>query len=115
MINQQTAIRRLRRVRGKVLASSSLPRLSVFRSYRHIYAQIIDDQANKTIVACSTKTKQVRLSGNKSQQAATVGLQIAKLSLAKKIRRVKFDRGAYRYHGRVKALAQGARKGGLKF
>jgi large subunit ribosomal protein L18 len=105
--------RRLRRVRGKLSQNITVPRLSVFRSNCHIWAQIIDDKHGKTLVSASTKTEKTK--GTKSQQAKAVGLAIAKLAEAKKITFIRFDRGLYRYHGRVKALAEGARDGGLKF
>ncbi|MFA6518771.1 MAG: 50S ribosomal protein L18 [Candidatus Shapirobacteria bacterium] len=115
MINQNPIIRRLRRVRAKLKAVSDLPRLSIFRSHRHIFAQVIDDKTAKVITAFSTKTKKAKITGTKSEQAQEVGRQIAKLAISKKIRKVKFDRGSYRYHGRVKSLATGAREAGLKF
>ncbi len=106
-------IRRLRRVRGKLLTTKGIPRLSVFRSNYHIWAQIIDDQHGKTLASASTKS--LKSTGTKSEQSFAVGQAIAKLAQEKKISLVKFDRGLYRYHGRVKALADGARSGGLKF
>ncbi len=114
MIIQNAKQRRLKRVRKHLAANIGVPRLSVFRSNQHIWAQIIDDKHGKTLVASSSKS----LSGdkaNKTEQAGMVGEAIAKLALEKKITYVKFDRGLYRYHGRVKALAQAAREGGLKF
>ena len=114
MIQYNQKIRRLRRVRSKIAQNIGIPRLSVFRSNQHIWAQIIDDKHGKTLVSASTKSiKEVK--GNKSDKATAVGQEIAKLALEKKIINVRFDRGLYRYHGRVKALAQGARDGGLKF
>lgn len=114
MIQQNQKIRRLRRVRSKIAQNIGIPRLSVFRSNQHIWAQIIDDKHGKTLVSTSTKTiKDAK--GTKSDKATTIGQEIAKLALEKKIINVRFDRGLYRYHGRVKALAQGARDGGLKF
>ena len=113
-IVNNTKIRRLRRVRGKLSQNKTIPRLSVFRSNQHIWAQIIDDKHGKTLVSASTKTiKEAK--GTKSEKAAAVGQTIAALALEKKIINVRFDRGNYRYHGRVKALADGARSGGLKF
>lgn len=114
MITLNSKQRRLKRVRNKISTNLSIPRLTVFRSNQHIWAQIIDDKHGKTMVATSTKSlKDVK--GNKSEKAALVGQEIAKLALDKKIINVRFDRGLYRYHGRVKALADGARSGGLKF
>jgi len=114
MIQQNQKNRRLRRVRSKIAQNIGIPRLSVFRSNQHIWAQIIDDKHGKTLVSASTKIiKEAK--GTKSDKATIVGQEIAKLALEKKIINVRFDRGLYRYHGRVKALAQGAREGGLKF
>jgi large subunit ribosomal protein L18 len=114
MIQNNPKIRRLHRVRSKVAQNLGIPRLSVFRSNQHIWAQIIDDKHGKTLVSASTKTIK-DLKGNKSEKAAEVGKKIAALAITKKIINVRFDRGNYRYHGRVKALADGARLGGLKF
>ena len=114
MIQHNQKTRRLRRVRSKIAQNIGIPRLSVFRSNQHIWAQIIDDKHGKTLVSASTKTVK-EATGTKSDKAITVGQTIAKLALEKKIINVRFDRGLYRYHGRVKALAQGARDGGLKF
>lgn len=113
MIHNQK-IRRLRRVRSSLLKTKGIPRLSVFRSNQHIWAQIIDDKHGKTIASFSTK-KLTGEKGTKTEKAAEVGREIAKISIEKKIIKVKFDRGLYRYHGRVKALADGAREGGLDF
>ena len=112
---------RHKRVRKKVRGSETRPRLSVFKSARHIYAQIIDDSNGNTIASASTLTPKVKelLSGGESQKkldaAKAVGKHIAELSLAKEIEEVSFDRGGYPYHGRVKALADAAREAGLKF
>lgn len=114
MINNNSRIRRLRKVRSKLSANISIPRLSIFRSNKHIWAQIIDDKHGKTLVSTSSKILKED-NKNKSEQATAVGKSIAKLALSKKITLVRFDRGLYRYHGRVKALADGARSGGLKF
>jgi large subunit ribosomal protein L18 len=114
MIQQNQKIRRLHRVRSKIAQNIGIPRLTIFRSNQHIWAQIIDDKHGKTLVASSTKTVK-EAKGTKSEKAALVGQTIAKLALEKKIINIRFDRGLYRYHGRVKALADGARQGGLKF
>ncbi|MDD4937487.1 MAG: 50S ribosomal protein L18 [Candidatus Shapirobacteria bacterium] len=114
MINNNPKNRRLKRVRGKINLNLGIPRLSVFRSNQHIWAQIIDDKHGSTLVATSSKNLK-DIKGTKSQKAALVGQEIAKLALTKKIINIRFDRGLYRYHGRVKALANGAREGGLKF
>lgn len=114
MIQYNQKDRRLRRVRSKLAQNVGIPRLSVFRSNQHIWAQIIDDKHGKTLVSTSTKSLK-NIKGTKSEKAASVGQEIAKLAIEKKIINVRFDRGLYRYHGRVKSLAQGAREGGLKF
>ncbi|MDD4106874.1 MAG: 50S ribosomal protein L18 [Candidatus Shapirobacteria bacterium] len=114
MIQYNQKNRRLRRVRSKLAQNVGIPRLSVFRSNQHIWAQIIDDKHGKTLVSASTKSLK-QLKGTKSEKAVSVGQEIAKLAIDKKIINVRFDRGLYRYHGRVKSLAQGAREGGLKF
>ena len=110
-------IRRHRRARAKVGGTSERPRISVFRSNRHIWAQLIDDEAGKTIVSASDReVKQDKKSKSKKVPlAGSVGELIAKKAGAKKILSVVFDRGGYKYHGMVKAVAEGARKGGLKF
>ncbi len=106
------------RVRVKISGTSECPRLCVYRSLNHIYAQIIDDVKGNTLVACSSKEKAVAslLAGkNKCEQAKIVGQELAKKAKAKKIENVVFDRGGYLYIGRVQSLADGARDGGLKF
>ena len=111
-------LRRKRRIRKTLSGSSDKPRLSVFRSARHIYAQVIDDTAGKTLVGVSTLTKEIRdtFSGLKKREAAEkVGEEIARRCKEMNIEQVVFDRNGYRYHGRVSSLAAGARKGGLKF
>lgn len=105
--------RRKRRTRATLGASLELPRLSVHRSLRHIYAQIIDDVQGKTLA--SAHDFEITTKGNKSEIAAAVGTKIAELAIAAKVKAVRFDRGAYKYHGRVAALAEAARKAGLKF
>jgi large subunit ribosomal protein L18 len=110
--------RRHKRVRKKVFGTPERPRLCVFRSLKHIYAQIIDDTIGHTLVAASTLDPAIRekIKGKtKTEQAREVGLLLAQKALAKGITKVAFDRGGYKYHGRVKALAEGARKGGLEF
>ncbi|MGI6621109.1 MAG: 50S ribosomal protein L18 [Bacillota bacterium] len=110
--------RRHRRVRKKVVGTPERPRLNVFRSLKHIYAQIIDDTAGKTLVAassCEEAFKETGKSGSNVDGAVVVGNLIARRSLEKNIKSVVFDRGGYRYRGRVKALAEGARQGGLEF
>ena len=110
--------RRHRRVRKKVSGTAERPRLNVFRSLRHIYAQVIDDDRGLTLVAASTQDPDLRdqLAGlDKAAQAKVVGQALAERAQAKRIQQVVFDRGGYKYHGRVKALADGAREGGLDF
>lgn len=104
--------RRKRRVRFKFRALTGLPRLSVFRSNQYIYAQIIDVKGNILVAANDVKLK---ANFKKLERATKIGQEIAKKALAAKIKRVVFDRGAYKYHGRVKALAEGAREAGLEF
>lgn len=103
--------RRALRVRKKF--KSELPRVSVFRSLKYIYAQVIDDVAKQTLVSCSSLELK-DLKGDKKSVANTVGKELAKRALKKGVSKVVFDRGSYLYHGRVKALADGLREGGLK-
>ena len=115
---KQAALRRKRHVRKKVSGTPDRPRLSVFRSNRHIYAQIIDDTAGATLASASTKTSSLRDQvpyGGGVKAAEVVGEAIAKQALGVGIKCVCFDRNRYRYHGRVKALADSARKAGLVF
>ena len=108
-------IKRHKRVRGKISGTAERPRLSVFRSESNIYAQIIDDVAANTLVAASSVEKGFEGNGGNIEAAKKVGAMIAERALAKGIEEVVFDRGGYVYHGRVAALAEGAREGGLKF
>ena len=110
--------KRHQRVRSKISGTAECPRLCVYRSLNHIYAQIIDDVNGKTLAACSTMEKDVKalIDGkSKSEQAKIVGTELAKKAVAKGIENVVFDRGGYIYIGRVQSLADGAREGGLKF
>ena len=107
-------LRRHTRVRGKISGTAEMPRLNVFRSSKHIYAQIIDDVAGVTLVSASSMDKGFEANGGKAEGAKAVGVAIAKKALEKNITTVVFDRGGYVYHGRVQALAEGAREGGLK-
>jgi large subunit ribosomal protein L18 len=110
--------RRHTRVRTRILGTTERPRLNVYRSLSDIYVQVIDDGLGKTIVAASSIDRELRdqLSGmNKTEQARKVGQEVAVRARAKGIQKVVFDRGGYRYIGRVKALADGAREGGLEF
>ncbi len=114
------AIRKIRhkRVRQKIAGTASRPRLCVFRSLNHIYAQIIDDSGGRTLVSINSLDSQARskLDGmGKIKRAEIVGALLAERALVKGIKQVVFDRGGYKYHGRVKALAEAARKAGLEF
>ena len=104
---------RHRRVRSRVSGAANRPRLAVFKANKHIYAQLIDDTSGKTLAQASSL--KVKAKGKKSDLAKAVGKAIATQGLAKNIKAVKFDRGGFAYHGRVKALAEGAREGGLEF
>ncbi|MCS7224241.1 MAG: 50S ribosomal protein L18 [Armatimonadetes bacterium] len=115
---QERRLRRHWRVRRRVVGTAERPRLAVFRSLKHIYAQIIDDQTGRTLCAASTLDKSLRqkIQGlSKKEQAAAVGRLISERALAKGITAVVFDRGGHRYHGRVQALADAARQAGLQF
>jgi large subunit ribosomal protein L18 len=115
---REARIRRHSRVREKVSGTKEQPRLCVFRSLQHIYAQVVDDAEGRTLVAASTLDEEITKEGNKknkTSQAEMVGTLLAKRAVEKKINKVAFDRGGFKYHGRVKALAEAARKGGLKF
>lgn len=104
-----------RRVRKIVTGTSEQPRLAVFRSNKEIYAQIINDETGTTLVAASSKQKDIKATGTKKEIAAIVGKAIAEKATKAGIEKIAFDRGGYLYHGRVKALAEAAREGGLKF
>ncbi len=110
--------KRKKRVRGSIKRSLLRPRLSVYRSNRHVYAQIIDDKKGTTIISIgdlgNEKTKDKKRP-NKKETAFSVGEKIAEKAVKKGIKNVVFDRSGYKYHGRVKSLAEGARKGGLNF
>lgn len=111
-------LRRHRRVRKHVVGTPERPRLNVFRSLRHIYAQVIDDSQEHTLVSASTIDPEVKaqLQGlAKTEQASVVGKVLAERALGQGIKKVIFDRGGYKYHGRVKALADAARECGLEF
>jgi large subunit ribosomal protein L18 len=113
---REARVRRHRRVRGRVAGSTERPRLNVFRSETNIYAQVIDDTAGHTLVSASTIDKQIagQVEGKtKTEAAKIVGQVLAQRAKEAGISRVVFDRGGYRYHGRVAALAEGAREGGL--
>lgn len=111
-------VKRHKRVRSRISGTPERPRLNIFRSLSEIYAQVIDDQAGRTLTSASTIDAELRkqMDGlNKTEQARKVGLAIAARAKALGIQKVVFDRGGYRYIGRVKALADGARQGGLEF
>lgn len=115
----QMRLRRKKRVRKKIRGNSERPRLSVFRSSKHIYAQVIDDSTGKTLIGLSSLSRELRSkigknSGNE-EGAALVGAAIADAALDKNIKRVVFDRNGFLYHGRVKALSEAAREHGLEF
>ena len=112
--------KRLKResLRGSIKGTEDRPRLSVYRSNENIYAQIIDDTISKTLVSCSTLDRDIQLDTKNGRTCAAsrlMGQKLAKRSLKKKITKIVFDRGPYFYHGRIKALADGARVGGLQF
>jgi len=107
--------RRKRRIRGKISGTAERPRLAVYRSNKGISAQLIDDVDGRTIAGASWMTLPKSFKGNKTEQAAEVGKRLASVAKQAGIEACVFDRGGYLYHGRVKALADGAREGGLKF
>lgn len=112
--------KRLKReaLRGNIKGTLERPRLSVYRSNEHIYAQIIDDTNSQTLLACSTLDRSIKLNSINGRTCAAshlIGEKLAELSLKKNITKIVFDRGPYLYHGRIKALADGARAGGLQF
>lgn len=109
--------KRVQRIRVKISGTTERPRMSVYRSNRHIYVQIIDDIQRKTLVAMSTDDKHFESNdlNGKCDQAKKVGLMIAEKAKSAGIEKVVFDRGGYLYHGRIKALSDGAREGGLQF
>jgi len=116
--SQQIKAKRKKRVRGKLFGTEERPRLSVFRSAKHIYVQAVADDVGQTIASASTLSKELRgnLSGlKKSEVAKKVGSLLAQKLTTLKITKVVFDRGSFLYHGRVKALAEGAREAGLQF
>lgn len=111
-------LRRLKRkvrIRKKLSGTPERPRMCVFRSAKHIYAQIIDDTSGKTIVAASTVEKEFSANGDKKSCATTVGKIIAERAIEKGVKKIVFDRSGYIYHGRVKSLTDGAREAGLEF
>ena len=110
--------RRHARVRARVVGTSSAPRLSVFRSLKHIYAQVIDDSRGHTLVSASTLAPEIKDADSEKPKAGKsemVGSLVAKRALSQGIKQIAFDRGGYKYHGRVKKLADASREGGLQF
>ena len=114
LTKREARLRRHRRVRGKVAGTAERPRLVVFRSNRGIFAQLVDDESARTLASASW-TSLGKLSGSKTDQAAAVGKALAAAARTAGIERCVFDRGGYLFHGRVRALAEGAREGGLLF
>jgi large subunit ribosomal protein L18 len=112
---RQARERRHRRIRGKVAGTAERPRLAVFRSNKGIFAQLVDDASGRTIAGASWLGLPKSFKGSKTEQAAEVGKLVAAAAKKAGIETVVFDRGGYLYHGRVKALAEGAREGGLRF
>ncbi len=115
MTRYELRARRHRRVRKKITGTASRPRLVVFRSNRGIFAQLVDDSAGRTLASASWLAIGPGFEGTKTEQAAEVGKRLAESAKAAGIEDVVFDRGGFLYHGRVKALADGAREGGLRF
>ncbi len=113
---QQIRYKRKRRIRGRLEGTAERPRLAVFRSNSHLYAQVIDDTKGHTLVSASTLEGELKEKvGGSVEGAKTLGALIAKRAVAKNVSAVVFDRSGYLYHGRIKALADAAREGGLKF
>lgn len=107
------------RIRKKIVGTTDKPRMNVYRSSRHLYAQLIDDISGRSLVSCSTLSKKfketVKQYKNDTKSAKELGKIVAEMAKSKKIKKVIFDRGGYKYHGKVKSLADGAREAGLKF
>ncbi len=116
LTKNQKRLRIKSRIRKVVSGTEARPRLAVFRSNKEIYAQVVDDVSGKTIIAASSRDKDISSAkGTKSEIATLVGKSIAEKALKAGVETISFDRGGYQYHGRVKSLAEGAREGGLKF
>jgi large subunit ribosomal protein L18 len=107
--------KRKARVRAKISGTADYPRLTVFKSNLHIYGQLVDDEKGKTLVSVSDLNLKQTVKENKVAVSQKVGEELAKKAITKKIKKVVFDRNGFKFHGRVKALAEGARKGGLEF
>ncbi|MDI6791218.1 MAG: 50S ribosomal protein L18 [Thermodesulfobacteriota bacterium] len=118
-LKQEMRLKRKKRIRAKIAGTSERPRLTVFRTAKHIYAQIINDEMGISMVTASTLSKEIREKRDKLEGKVNVALEVGKLiaakALAKGIKKVVFDRCGFLYHGRVKALSNGAREGGLDF
>lgn len=117
-LKRHRQLRRKHHVRRKITGTPERPRLTIYRSSKHIYVQLIDDLTGLTIASASSNTKETRPAlpyGGNIKAAQAIGKKIAEVALAKGIKAVAFDRGHYRYHGRIKALADAAREGGLQF
>ena len=117
-LKREARLKRHVRVRKKVKGTQERPRLSLFKSARHIYAQVIDDEAGRTLAAASSLSLQMLQGGkvgDKKERAKAVGKMVAEAAMKADVRKVVLDRGGYRYHGRVKALADSAREAGLEF
>ncbi len=117
IVREKARKRRHKRIRKRMQGTAQRPRLCVFRSLRHLYAQLIDDDAGKTLVSVSTLTKELQddINGCNCNSAEKVGELLARRAVATKITTVIFDRGGYHYHGKIKALAEACRRGGLVF
>lgn len=116
LTKNQKRLRIKSRIRKVVSGTEARPRLAVFRSNKEIYAQVVDDVTGKTIIAASSRDKNISSSkGTKTEIATLVGKSIAEKALKAGVETISFDRGGYQYHGRVQSLAEGAREGGLKF
>lgn len=115
ILRKDNKIRRRLRIRRRIRGTKERPRVSVFRSNKYIYAQLIDDVVGKTLVDGQSFVKRLHKGKSKTDAAFEVGKKMADESIKKKIKEVVFDRGGYRYHGRVKRLAEGLREGGIKF
>ena len=113
-VKNNTRLRRAKKTRAKIKIQES-PRLSVFRSSKHFYAQILDNLGSKVIVSASTVEKDLKIKSNNLQGAIEIGKKVAERALENGIKKVVFDRSGYKYHGRIKALADSARESGLEF
>lgn len=114
-VKRNARLKRAHRIRFKVKGTGERPRLVVFKSLKHLYAQLVNDSEQKTITGVSSHVGSVNATGNKTERAKIVGKAIAEKALSLGIKEVVFDRSGYRYHGKIKALAEAARQAGLKF